>query len=266
MITFNNELQLIRLWIRNQTKRHEGSIFHRADSLTFLGVRMKLFLINMTNHFLSFWGNWFLSSKRCVGVLPPVPCLVAASRSSDTEQRRPGPLWLVDPASLNHHSEETGSPVSLFFCLCFFLRLLETVSSSTDVHFQGHLIIVKVQTSLRGQAMRQVLLLFSPLVQTVSLRYLCRRPSSLIVHPFTLQEPRRGTACWSPSLWVPTKTGSSILCSKLKSVISRCLWNDSPGDFLWSKHPLLTPVLKYPLQGDQTEVIFLVPFCHFLRP
>ena len=130
-----------------------------------------------------------------LGCCPPVPCLVAAGRSNDREQRRPGPLWLVDPASLNHHSEETGSHVSVFFCLCFFLRLRETVSNSTDVHFQGHLIIVKVQTSLHGQAMRQVLLLFSPLSQTVSLRYLCRLPSSLIVCPFTLQEPRSGAAC-----------------------------------------------------------------------
>ena len=63
---------------------------------------------------------------------PPVPWLIAAGRSNDVEQWRPGPLWLVDPASLNHHSEKTRSHVSLFFCLYFFH---ETVSSSTNVHF-----------------------------------------------------------------------------------------------------------------------------------
>lgn len=44
-------------------------------------------------------------------MLPPVPWLVA-SRSNDIEERRPGPLWLVDPTSLNHHGKKTGSRVS----------------------------------------------------------------------------------------------------------------------------------------------------------
>lgn len=100
---------------------------------------------------------------------------------------------------------------------------------------------MKVQPSVSRQATRQVLLLlFSPLVTTMSSQMFVQTAwltSSLSLYSSGTKE---GPACRSPSLWAPTRMGSNILWSVPSSIIVRQLWNDSLGGCL-IQTPFLNP-------------------------